>query len=341
MRIAVTGSTGFVGRHLAAAIVRAGHSLIGLVRAPAPPDFLAALGGETRLVTLTHVDQVRAALQGADVVVHAAAKIYGRGRGSEFTENPRLTRCVLDAAIAAGIPHFVHLSTVGIYGFPRGRSTPFLETDGHGPIHRWNLYSRSKVESEKIVFAAQQAGRIAVTVLRPTWITGPGDTALMGRRIDVLRWRRYTWIGTGQNRISLIDVSDAVAAVVCASTQAVAAGQTYNIAADEFAPTQEEFITQICRRMDLPLPTKRVAYSSAYAAGLLAECLAHLSANRIVLPVTRLSVLAVGGQRGFSSDKLRRDLGWQPQVTFTESIGRTTEWFRTAAAAQGLVKLTK
>jgi len=328
MRIAITGITGFLGGHLAEALLRQGHAVRGLLRTTARAERLAALGVDTRTVNFHNPAELQDALRGTDLVVHAAAKIYGRGRGAEFAENPILTRQVLHATHAAGIPRFVHLSTVGVYGFPRGRTEPFVETDGHGPIHRWNLYSRSKVEAEKIVFAAQQNNRVSTTVLRPTWIYGPGDTALTGRLIEVLRRRRYTWIGNAQNRVSLIYVTDAVDAIVRAITHPAAAGQIYNIAADELAPTQEEFITCICRLLELPLPTKRVPYRVAYATGFLAECVAHLTANRIVLPVTRLSVLALGGQRAFSSDKLRRDLGWQPRVVFSEGMANTAAWFQ-------------
>jgi nucleoside-diphosphate-sugar epimerase len=325
MQIAITGINGFLGGHLAAALSRQGHALIGLIRPTARLEQLLALGAELRPVHYDQPDQLADALRGADAVVHAAAKIYGRGQGAEFAGNPTLTRQVLDAAIAAGIPHFVHLSTVGVYGFPRDRAgKPFVETDGHGPIHRWNLYSRSKVEAENIVLAAP----IATTILRPTWIYGPGDTALLGRMIEVLRHRRFTWIGDGQNRISLLYVSDAVDALLRVLTNPRARGRVYNVAADDRAPTQEQFVRCICEQMGLPLPAKRVPYRVAYATGFLAECLAHLTAGRVNLPVTRLSVLAVGGQRAFSSDALRQELGWQPAVDFPAGMAQTAAWFR-------------
>jgi nucleoside-diphosphate-sugar epimerase len=331
MRIALTGISGFLGGHLADALLARGQHLTGLVRPTSPVEHLQNRGVELRAVSFNQPAELRDALRGADVLIHAAAKIYGRGQGTEFAANPVLTQCALEAAIASGIPHFVHLSTVGVYGFPRGRTTPFVESDGHGPIHRWNLYSRSKAAAENLVLTAQQSGRIQTTILRPTWIYGPGDTALMGRMIEVLRQQRFTWIGDGQNRISLIHVRDAVNAIVLAATRQEARGQAYNIAADDLAPTQQELVTRLCQLMELPLPGKRAPYRLAYSFGFLAECLAHLSGFRINPPVTRLSVLAIGGQRGFSSEKLRRELDWQPQVGFEEGIRQTTDWFHQQA----------
>jgi nucleoside-diphosphate-sugar epimerase len=331
MNIAITGISGFLGGHLTNSLLEQGHRLTGLVRASSPVDQLRLQGVELRVVSFDRPPEIQNALRGVDVLIHAAAKIYGRGQGTDFASNPALTQRCLDAAIVAGVSHFIHLSTVGIYGFPRGRTAPFVESDGHGPIHRWNLYSRSKVAAENLVLAAQQTGRLQTTILRPTWIYGPGDTALMGRMIEVLRQQRFTWIGDGQNRISLIHVRDAVNAIVLAATRQEARGQAYNIAADDLAPTQQELVTRLCQLMELPLPGKRAPYRLAYSFGFLAECLAHLSGFRINPPVTRLSVLAIGGQRGFSSEKLRRELDWQPQVGFEEGIRQTTDWFHQQA----------
>jgi 2-alkyl-3-oxoalkanoate reductase len=333
MRVAITGITGFLGGSLAHTLIQRGHQVIGIVRPTSPSGHLRPLGVDLRVAPLENAAPLRAALSGADVLVHAAAKVHHLGPWRDFVTNTiQGTRAALDAAVAAGLPHFIQISTVGVYGFPPARGgAPFVETDGQGRIHRWNYYSRAKAEAETIVHAAQQTGRIAATVFRPTWIYGPRDAAILGRLTDALRQRRFRWIGDADNRLSLVYVTDAANAIALAVERDAARGQTYNICADEFSPTQAEFITRLCELLQLPLPTRRLSYRAAYALALASECATQATAGRLRLPWTRLSVLLLGGHRRFANDKLRQELGWQPQVSFAEGIVRATEWLRQPA----------
>jgi nucleoside-diphosphate-sugar epimerase len=328
MRLALTGSSGFLGAALADALAARGHAVTGLVRtANSTP---AVTGLERRRVNYADLATVTAALRGADAVVHAAARVHNTGPWREFaTGTVALTQTVLAAAHAAGVAHFIHISTVGVYGFPaRDDSPPVDETAPTGNIHRWNYYSRAKAVAEQLVGQAGADGKMAVTILRPTWLYGPGPDAILGRLIAALRAGRYRWIGDGQNRLSLLFLADAVDAIVRVVEQPAARHRVYNLAADELAPTQAAFITRLCHTLQLPLPTGRLSYPLAYRLGLAGECLAHLTAHRLQLPLSRLSVLLLGGHRRFNCDKIRHELGWQPQVHFNDGLPRAVEGFR-------------
>lgn len=330
MRIAITGISGFLGGHLAETLTRRGHRVIGIVRPASRTDHLHALGVTLQVAALDNPHQLQEALHGVDVLIHAAAKVHNTGHWRDFLTNTiHGTRTTLDAAVHAGVSHFIQISTVGVYGFPPTTGgPPFTESTPTGNIHRWNYYSRAKAEAEKIITAAQAAGRITTTIFRPTWMYGPRDTAILGRIADSLRQRRYRWIGDATNRLSLLYITDAADAIARAIEQPAARGQIYNLCADETCPTQQEFITRLCELLHLPLPAARLSYRTAYALALATECAAHATGNRIQPPLTRLSVLLLGGQRRFSNEKLHRDLGWQPQVPFADGIIRATDWLR-------------
>jgi nucleoside-diphosphate-sugar epimerase len=328
MRVVITGASGFLGGHLAEAFHRRGDEVVPLVRAESRAELLHSLGLQPRVADLLDPEALRAAIAGAQVVIHAAAKVGNFGRWTGFQRSIiGGTRAVLDAAIAAGAPHFIHISTRGVYERPAVPGQPYHETAAYGRPYRWSYYARAKIAAERIVRDAQTRGIIPTTIFRPTWVYGPRDLNIFARLVESLRRGRLRWIGDGDNRINLIYVRDAVRAIQLAAGDERARGQVYNLAADELSPTQREFITQTCELLALPVPTRRLSRAAAHRLGFLGECVAHATAFRICPPLSRLSALLLGGDRHFPNQKLRDQLGWQPRVGFQDGLRRTLDWY--------------
>lgn len=328
MHVLITGVSGFLGGHLASELARRGDRVTGIIRPSSDVRFLRPLGIDLLPIPLSDAGALCQCMKHVDVVIHAAAKVHAVGRWEEFRQTTiEGTRSVFLAAAEAGVRRFVLISTVGVYGFPSHRNSEvFDEQSPTGRIHRWNYYSRAKHAAEQFVLTQAQSCQIATTVIRPTWIYGPRDQAIFPHLFCALRSGRMKWIGDGSNVLSLIHVRDAVAAILLAAVAPQAAGQIYNVAADETCPTQREFLTQVCELAGLPLPTTTIPYRLAYAAGFAAECVAHLSHFRIQPPLSRLTVLLLGGNRRFSSKKIRQELGWQPTVRFADGLREAVEW---------------
>ena len=330
MRVLITGATGFLGSHLVEAFAQHGATLAAVVRPTSDTHRLQALGVRLHTATLDQPDLLSEAMHDTDAVVHAAAKVHTHGGWPEFrTATIDGTRHVLNAAIAARVPHFLDISSVGVYGQPRPDGQPYTETSTPGRIDRWNYYSRAKTEAEHLVQHAQQTGAIATTIFRPTWVYGPRDLSTIGRILVALRARRLKLIGPGTNTLSLIYVTDVARAVVTAAANPQSRGQIFNVSADELGTTQREFFQHLCRLMALPEPTQHISYSLAHRLAFLSECIAHATRFRICPPLTRLTVLLLGGQRQYSSEKLRRVLGWQPTINITDGLRLTADSFRT------------
>jgi nucleoside-diphosphate-sugar epimerase len=329
MRVILTGASGFLGGHIAEVFAQQGHHVVSIVRPTSRTDLLQSLGVELVVSALEDTARLGDVMRGTDVVIHAAAQVDTHGFWRDFVQTTvEGTRHVLEAAQQAQVRHFIQISTVGVYGFPPPASVPFTEESPYGHIHRWNYYSRAKIEAEKLVRTAQESGRIATTILRPTWVYGPRDTTTLARLVAALRIRRFKWIGDGNNRLSLVYVTDVADAVVRAATNPRALGQVYNVATDETSPTQREFLTRICQLMELPLPGASVSYGIAYALGFGGECVAHLTRYQVCPPLTRLTVLLFGGNRRFNSEKIRAELGWRPIISFEEGIQQAVAWYR-------------
>jgi len=164
MRVLVTGGTGFVGGHIAAALVKAGHDVRLLVRRPAQvATTMAPLGVHVEDVVVGDVldeESVARALDGCDAVVHAAAVFsFNPGRAREMlATNVRAAEIVLAGAVARGLDPVVHISS----------TVALTRPDGSGPdlplgTLEWP-YTRSKIASEVVARDLQDDGAPVVTV---------------------------------------------------------------------------------------------------------------------------------------------------------------------------------
>lgn len=147
--LAVTGATGFVGAHLLDAARAAGRPVRALTRGPRPPQ-----DGVTWIEGTLDDGAVLATLcEGTDAVVHIAGLINAPSRAAFEAVNAGGTANMVDAARAAGVKRFLHISSLAA-------REPELSD-----------YGWSKAKSEKIVAASG----LDWTIVRPPAIYGPGD----------------------------------------------------------------------------------------------------------------------------------------------------------------------
>ena len=182
VRVVITGATGNVGtallRRLAARDGR--HQLVGLARRPpeAESDRVAWVATD-----LTGDDDalLRTAFRGADAVVHLA---WGFQPSHDLDYLERLgvggTSRVLGAATEVGVPHLVHMSSIGAYS-PKRDDHPVDESWPTGGVAA-SAYSRHKVLAERLLDAYEQrGGPVAITRLRPGFIGQRGAAGALLR----------------------------------------------------------------------------------------------------------------------------------------------------------------
>lgn len=202
MKVLVTGASGYIGSAVAAALSRAGHEVMGLVRASDPgsdkPRALARAGVEPVLGAMEEdaswIDRARACL----AVVHCAAEHSPR-----FHELDRRTvEAVLAAQASANLPRLlVYTSGVWVYGDTRGS-----RVDESSPVNPPALVA-PRVESEKLVLAANR-GNVRTVVLRPGCVYG-GRGGLTGAWFEsAVRTGAARIVGDGSFRWSMIHVED-------------------------------------------------------------------------------------------------------------------------------------
>jgi nucleoside-diphosphate-sugar epimerase len=217
MRILVTGGTGFIGRASVAALLEAGHDVRVLARDPGRAQAAFRELGPVDVAVGEPVDgaTVRRALEGRDALVHAAA-VYSyvrRDTARMLADTPALAAAVLGAALAAGTPRVIDISTAGVFtpDVPRiDESTP-LAREGE-PV--WgDPYLQAKVLAERQGrdLAAQGLPRVTI---HPTMVVGPEDRGpgtSGGLLLQMLRARMFP-----RARLGWVDVRDVATAIVAA-----------------------------------------------------------------------------------------------------------------------------
>jgi uncharacterized protein YbjT (DUF2867 family) len=154
MVIALTGATGFVGRHVAALLARRGHRVRALARHLVPARHACGPATELVLGDLAEPAALDALVRGADAVIHLVGIIVEAGRATFRAVHVTGTERLLAATRDAGVRRFVHMSAIG------ARNTPDATP-----------YHRTKWEAEELV---RRSG-LSAAVFRPSIISGRGN----------------------------------------------------------------------------------------------------------------------------------------------------------------------
>lgn len=200
MQIVVTGATGFLGGVTARELARRGHTVTGLGRDAVRGAGLEADGIRFVPADLRHPTSLRPALDGAEAVLHAAARSTLWGRWPDFVaDNIAVSREVARACAERGL-RLVHISTPSVYN-ATGLSRNVPEAAPVGP--RFDTpYARSKYLAELEVTALHPEA----TILRPRGIYGVGDTSIIPRLTRALRSGRLPRLVRGEVHTELTHV---------------------------------------------------------------------------------------------------------------------------------------
>lgn len=324
----VTGGGGFLGRRILELLLeRGGVAVRSFARGEYPE--LTAMGVEVVRGDLRKADDVGAAVQGCDVVFHAAAKPPPWGSPTDYQAiNVQGTRNVVDACLAAGVPHLVYTSTPSVVagaGDIRGGD----ESLPYGSDFAGAWYPRTKAEAEKLVLAAncESLGTVAI---RPHQIWGPRDPHFLPRFVQKATSGALRRIGPGNPEVDTTFVDDAATAHLLAWDRlregAPVAGKAYFISNGE----RIGLWTMVDRMLEVagvePV-TRTIPVGLARFAASMGE-LAWRSFRLSGEPrVTRFVVHQVTHDRWFDIGAARRELGYEPQVGIDEGLNRLRQWW--------------
>jgi len=337
----VTGGTGLLGSHIAERLVTQGRRVRALVRPGSQTAFLRSLGVELFEGNLADPDSCASAVRGVQNLYHAAAKVGDWGRWSEFqTDCIDATTNLGQAASREGIARFLHISSTSAYGHPHDQREPIDETAAMGQnLWIWDSYTRSKVECERVLWNLAESSRLPVTVIRPSWLYGERDRTTVARLVDRLRKGKVPTIGPGDNPMSAVYAGVVADAALLGANDPGSVGEAYNITNHGWI-TQRDFLNLFAEACGAPRVKRKVPYRLAYKASFLLEAHGRLTRRPRPPLITRYATWLMGRWLEYSTEKARTRLGWEPALSYRESIERSVQWYLESEAIPTLASPT-
>lgn len=340
--VLVTGGTGFLGSHLVDQLLAAQRTVTVVSRQPRRE--LEARGIRVVVGALHDPAVCANAVKNVKTVFHVAARVGVWGKHEDFhRDNVVATETLLAAAQTADVCRFVHTSTPSVVYNGRDlagadESLP-LTTDCPSP------YPLTKAHAEAKVIAANREG-FATTALRPHLIWGIGDPHLVPRILARARAGRLRIVGSGQNRVDMVHITNATRAHLDAE-QALAeqvchliddkpggaqhgsgpAGRAYFITNDE-PVNLWEWINELLTALGEPPITKQISLKAASRVGAVCEALWSVLPLKGEPPMTRFIAAELAKDHWFDLSAAKRDLGYQPTVSMAKGTRALIEQLR-------------
>lgn len=297
-RLVITGASGFIGRALVVHANRAGHSVTALSRSAG-----SLAGGYEDESALAR------ACQGADAVVHLAARAHRGGTDADFEDNVRAARALARAARGAGARRLVLVSSIGVNGNV-SRGKPFDEADAPAPVEP---YARSKLRCEQEVQQLLAGSGTEWVIARPPLVYGALAPGNFGRLVRMVARGLPLPLAAIHNQRSLVGVGNLCEALLLCATHSAAAGELFMLADGEDLSTPE-IIRCIARGLARPPRLWSAPPALLRAAARLAR--------RSRIADSLCDSLQV------DASKARRVLGWSPAVRTPDGIVQAAAGWR-------------
>jgi dihydroflavonol-4-reductase len=319
VRILVTGASGFIGAHTAAALADAGGEVRAFCRSEPP-----ATAGVADWVAGDVVDAgaVERAASDCQAIVHVAALYsYARADASSMhAVNVEGTRHVVNAAARAGIRRVVVTSSSATCGPVVGRAA-----DERDQPPDWELkvpYKRTKLEAERVALTA--AGpELDVMCVNPTTVVGPGDRqpTPSGKMVhDLVAGKINAYLrGAG---INVVAVQDVARGHVLALERG-RSGARYILGGEDLR--LRDAFGLVMAEVGRPPPRFAVPWTVVYGAAVVADGAARAIGREprlLVLDEVRLARLPLF----FSSDRAKAELGYAPRSA-ADALREAARWF--------------
>jgi len=311
LNILVIGGSGFISRRLVDMLVERGHSVTAFTRGKSGVD-----PGLRKRVTWVHGDR------------GSRGDIESLGRGSTFdvvydmiayegAQSQEVAR-----VFRRRVGRFIHCSTVSVYMVAARVRCPVTEDQDQGPLMEYfprnpfgMEYGIRKRECERVLWEAHDERLFPVSMLRPIYVSGPGDPAS----------RDWFWIerildggpllvpGSGDIAFQQVFVEDVASMFAELPERPVAVGKAYNIAGEEIFSLNDylHFLGELVGR---PVA---LAHMEQRAFDALDFSMSP-QGDVFTFNVRRTAV--------FSLDRIKRDLGYRP-TPFRDYMKRTIDWW--------------
>jgi dihydroflavonol-4-reductase len=313
-KVLVTGSTGFIGSHVARLLHERGDDLRLGVEDGSPATAIEGLDCERVRLEVRDRRSVRRALKGAGRVFHCAGVTSVRSEDSErlFDVNVGGTKLLMDECLRAEVERVVFTSSAAAVGPAQGGKTADetqLFTAARLGIPYVNSVHEAEVEAMRVA-----AHGLPLVCVNPAVCFGPGDHLLSSTRIArsflLGRISAYT-----DGALNIVDVRDVARGHLLADERG-AVGERYLLGARNF--TFARLFADLGRLSGVEPPIRLSAGTASLAAAVLGT-------RTGAWPLTPAEVRAASNHWTYRSTKARRELGWRSRP-HEETLEATVAW---------------
>lgn len=291
MKVFIAGAGGFIGRNLTEFLTKSGYEILPHVRS------------EHGELSKDHVPA------DVDAVVNCAGRLGGQGASSDelLRSNIYLPTMLAETCLESGIS-FIHLSTPGIAGL----RADIKEEDPKDP---WGKYEKTKAEAEERIQSILSPELL--TILRPDFVYGPGDTHKLALFRQV--WKRwFPIIGRDGARVRPTYVTDVCRALEFAISGKFGVNGIFNIGGPKVV-TIRKLVKMIAKENG----NRLLIFSLPSTFFKLALLLGPLRPGELTE-----SRLALFERDHFVSTELAEKSGFIPEIDLATGLKRTIDWYR-------------
>jgi len=320
MKVLVTGATGFVGQNLVNYLLEQGLDVRVIVRDPAKASSFSKKV-EIQKGDVTDLDSLIKSTKDIDSVFHLAGVIgYSKAQRKEMDRvNIGGTENVITAMEKNNVKKLLHFSSVVAVGASFDKKP--LNEDSKFNVHHLNLgYFETKHESEKIVKAAFEQGRIDAVMVNPSTIYGYGDATKGSRKFQVkVAQGKIPFYPTGG--VNVISVEDVCEASVNAWKKG-RSGERYILAGENLLI--KDVFEMIAKEANVEPPKIPMGRAILLAAGKTGDLLEKIGKKG---PINTENAWTSTLYHWFDNSKAKRELQLNPKPA-KFAIHNSVQWMK-------------
>jgi nucleoside-diphosphate-sugar epimerase len=316
----ITGIGGFIGSRTAELALQHGIHVRGLQHSLNNAKKLQKLGIDVIQGSITDPAAAQVACEGMDIVVHTAAIAKEGGTLEDFRAiNVDGAVTVAEAAKAAGVRVFVHLSSVMVYGF----NYPDLIAEDGALRGEQNPYCQTKIESERELLKLHDFPNFNVIIIRAGDVYGPDSFHWTIRPLLLMKKRLFILANGGKGAINHLYVDNLIDAIFLA-LEKESYGEIFNIT-DGQATSWKVFFMKLADIARLPSP---ISLPASIVKVLIQLRCSYLKAIGKPLDLLPESIDFITRPYAYSIAKAQIQLGYKPKVNLEEGMQRIESWIK-------------
>ncbi len=322
--VLVIGATGFIGRHLVLALLKAGKSIRVLVRPGKKTESLKAMPIDVRYGCLEDKSSVLEASKGISVIYNCA------GLSSDWDDKEKFRNSnvvgvenLLNALEISRAKRLITISTSDVYGYPKAPGN-----ENEALVDAGLPYNGSKVEGERIIWKAVKERNLPVTVIRPASVYGPRSMEWVVEISKLMLDKSMVLLNGGSSHAGLIYIENLTQFMLLVAESPTALGKSYNIR-DEGEESWKDFVDELGKCfVEGSWGYSKLPAWVAYGLGYVMETFYSAFSIKSRPLLTRHAVNLLSRSQGFDITRAQQDLGFTSWVSFKEGMEKTRSWMR-------------